>query len=446
MTQRPRVPIALREMIFLICRIEPFCYLGRACYSLISKIVANKLSYFCPSSEVYLRGKEASKSIPGLSDLDYWIFLPETELEKSKILLELRILFRKLKNIFILPVKLEVTSSAGWNLSQSISPASFMQDIPLIKFTLSGWLKQNTAVQIAPRALSRFNLCFFEYKSAQLCLSNLTGNITYCQAVFNKHIKKLAEFSDLNIPFLEGSILQLQAQALIIMDRLSSIAALEVNNHSGLYINATTDKAERSDLTKYDFLNHFTDFKVGYDHVMDLLIWNVEQPDSKSAEQIFSIFENIPKDKRPLFIVTRGIWQCLWRGLAFGPLLENLDRIPSDLYKNQIFLASDIYFRIKDRLVTRINHNLGVLVSYNQSEFLAPILYQCFEILVVHSRQITNDFNLLCSISEKDCPLTVKWIRRLTSEDIPKGLQEWSVAFIEVRREALKVIESLHKH
>ncbi len=420
MTQLPRVSLALREKIFLICKRKPFRYLARCCYSLIALIVAYKLRRFSNSAEVYLRGKEASKSTPGLSDLDFWIFLPELILKEPQRLLELRVLFRKLNKRFVLPVKLEVTGREGWSLLENLSPASFLQDTPLIKFSASGWHKQEIIVPPV-RALSRFNLCFFEYKSAQLCLRELAECRAYRTAVFAKHVKKLIEFADLGFEFREGSISELNAHALIVLDQL---AATAIDDVPGPEMQADSSEYFRE-----------AGFSVRADPLSDTLVWEVDQPDLKSAERIFSVFEKAPVSEK--FLVTRRIWRCLWRGMAIGPILENIDNMPAGFLGDEE--RSDIYLQTRDRLVTRINHNLGVLVSYNQREFLAPLLYQSFETLIIHTGQITKDLAFLCAIAEKDCPLTVKWVRRLTSDEIPSDLNEWAEAFIEVRSEAMKV-------
>ncbi len=454
-----QIPLWIREAVSKICRKYPFRLLGQYFYTFVARHCAKSLSTLPYSESLFLRGKEPSASNPGISDLDFWLFISESELINTSSLRNLRSHFRKLRSCFLLPGKLEVTSTDAWELARRIAPASFLQDLPLRRFTESGWHKESISPARPIRLLSRFNKSTFDYFNAlpHFAQAATKRNYYYHSTIFSKYLHKSVDYAraDELLTHSPKSLPALLAEAFCTLHELAESALKE--RTAAPSVNFTIRHSVASDERKEnqaDNLQHTLKSR-GFDVLSvtpNILIWDCYERD-KTEDLFTTLFEfflssegkiaNQEFSSSPVQFLSSRMLECLWNSAQAGPLLEDLPKLPNSLRLNQDSrnpIESNIFLYLLDRLVTRANHNLGVVVSYPSTTFIKPLLYQCLELLVVTTRQVTNDLNLLCELSSNKVPATVKCFRRLLAKDYYTTEKDWIAAFSEVHAESMAIL------
>ena len=421
---------------------------------------------------MFLRGKDPLTSDPGISDLDFWLFVTEAELGNSQSLSKLRRQFQKIKSRYLLPGKLELTSRAAWGLYQAVSPASILRDLPLRQWDGASWKVLDLSPSRPIRLLSRYTQCMTEYSQAfsHLPAMNSGSESYYHRVVCRKYLNKALDFaqgSQQGQPATVGIVKQF-ATVFVALDRLArqvsgegrrSVAVdFSVRQPSEMQLRVPAKSAENLDLLLSVLAG--AGFSLSKAIPEAYLIWDSAECDLTGAERLFSEIVHYYSEiavktgyrdyakHLPATVVSPQMYRGLWCGSLVGPLLEQLHMIPQQLLADSEFLRSikiDLYLHFLDRLATRLNHNLGVIVSYSEDSFLRPLLYQCIELLIVSSRHVTNDLGLLCDLSAAKLPYATAWIRRLLAQQFPVDQNEWTEAFIQVRSETMTVLDEIIK-
>ncbi len=467
MSENPRVPFWLRGAISEFCKIAPFGVCGRAGYRLIASHCARRLPSSAGTQAVFLRGKDPAASNPGISDLDFWLFCPESELGTERVLQEIRARYRRLRTYCVLPGKLEVTSHATWERFRGVAPAAFLEDLPLRRLTACGWEPESICPAQPVRPLSRFNLGMYNFFQALSYFPEAVRGKSrhYHFAVFAKFLNKAMACAQHQPSGRDGpqDKAELLAETFLALHRVAMDGLGEETMNVPVEASVRSVAADQYHATagsEPDRLNNLLQqqgFSVKRASPPRLLLWDLPEPERDTTERLFAVLVEylttmadnrttaVPR-KPPDAIVTLPMYQCLWRGSRLGPMLENLASIPSECaprhgcegsFKTAVFL----YF--VDRLVTRANHGLGVIVSYPATTFAKPLLYFCMELLVVHTRHITNDLELLCELSRAQLPFTVNWLQRMHALKFPSSYAGWIEAFVQVRSESLPLLADL---
>lgn len=179
---QPRVPLALRTKAYALSHYQPFRLASHKYYQLGEWYCSSTLQQFPGIVQVVLRGGIKQRCLPGISDLDYTVFVEPSHLSAS-FLRRFQKQYLKLKTLFPILGEVFVTSEKNWNLFAKTSPALITPFLP------------STQMKPALSALERFELshCYFLKAERSYFTWIQTGN-SYHLIVFNKMLQRVNEY------------------------------------------------------------------------------------------------------------------------------------------------------------------------------------------------------------------------------------------------------------
>jgi hypothetical protein len=391
-----RIPLSVRSTISRICKVQPIRSFGIAGYAWAAEYCAKSLSAIPNVEALFLRGKPIAEYDPGISDFDFWLFLPESVLADFKTLEHVRRVYLSLRKNLVIPGKIEVTSVEAWNLFTSISPSWTLPYLPRQQFIDGKWLDSTLSEprDISPKSL--FPLAAYHYSLAVESLGKAiqTKYSYFYLREFTKQVGKVLAFIDgksspgcsFSSPTKDSEAAHLAARMFLGLHRLAASAA--------------------PGETKQFAPCNWNGFALARGDIPKTLVWTEASPDLAQAERLF--LELIRAQKFE-YLVSAPMYQILLRGCPWVAPLENLRWLSEDEEQG---IRPDAFRYVEQRWALRINSLFGTAASYSIKRLHKPLLYFCIKSVVVASGEIARDLREL-SQRASQLPKTAALLRRL---------------------------------